>query len=85
MAPKAVPKTARTDCTHEVDPATLFRPALPGIFLPAALPAHTSDIAWHIRRADQGIRSFPPLSSKQLSAYNQSDHPYAISDSQSGI
>jgi hypothetical protein len=29
---------------------------MPGIFLPAALPAHTFDIAWHIRRADQGIR-----------------------------
>jgi hypothetical protein len=28
---------------------------------------------------------FLPLSSKRLSAYNQSDHPYAISDSQSGI
>jgi hypothetical protein len=29
--------------------------------------------------------NFPPLSSKRLSAYNQADHPYAISDSQSGI
>jgi hypothetical protein len=57
---------------------------MPGIFLPAALPAQTFDPAQHIRRAAQGIR-FLPLSSKRLSAYNQSDHPYAISDSQSGI